>query len=84
VREIGAAEMAAPRLRLRRGGDALQIAGARVAAAPCDAFGDLADPRLNGHGNLRGLHYIAPSSYQVRPSRSMSAIDAEGPQVPAV
>ena len=73
VGEVGAAEPAAGRALLGRGAHALEVGAAGGGAAFGQTSGDVGDHGV-GH---------AISSCQVRPSRSISAVAAAGPAVPA-
>jgi hypothetical protein len=72
--EIGAADLAPPLARGAHAREPRQIGRARFGAARDDRRGDLAQGFVEGHAN---------SSCQVRPSRSINAVAAAGPQDPA-
>ena len=65
------------------GVEPLEIAAAAVGAALADALGDVGDDGMQGHGASPVTERQWASSNQVRPSRSISAIAAVGPQLPA-
>ena len=93
VREVAARQGAARRSLPRRASDVLEIGRTRASAALGQSLGDLDDPGVHGHHlegrwlcryAVAGVRTQRMSSCQVRPSRSISAIAADGPQVPVV
>jgi hypothetical protein len=92
VREVAAGEPRPLRAAPPGLADPLEIGLPRRGAAPRDARRHLGDARMDRHGlrsslpmirsRARRCHYAA-SSYQVRRSRSIRAIAADGPQLPA-
>ena len=75
MREIAAAEARAVDPPLLLLGHQVEIAAARRLRALDDPVGDGGDGRVEAHARLY--------SCQLMPSRSVSAIAADGPQVPA-
>src|SRR4029079_17316579 len=75
VREIAATEARSVDPPLLLLGHQLEVATARRLGAFDDPVGDRGDSGVEGHG--------ASYSCQLMPSRSVSAIAADGPQVPA-
>ncbi len=88
VGEVAAGQARALRPALRRLADLLEIGTAARGAARRDAQGDVLDAGMHGillsqKGRWPPGAAQAASSCQVRPSRSIRAIAADGPQVPA-
>ena len=81
--EVAAGQGRAPRAAGGHGVEPLQVAAAAVGAALPDPLGDVGDDGMQGHVASPVAERQWVSSNQVRPSRSISAIAAVGPQLPA-